>query len=37
MVNVLEKPQFKRAWTVIGEGLSIKTERDYKKAVALLD
>ncbi len=37
MVNVLEKPQFKRAWTVVGAGLSIKTERDHKKAVALLD
>ncbi len=37
MVNVLERPQFKRAWTVVGAGLSIKTERDYRKAVALLD
>ena len=37
MVNVLEKPQFKQAWSVIGSGLSIKTEQDYKKAVALLD
>lgn len=37
MVDVLEKPQFKRAWTVVGAGLSIKTEQDYKRAVALLD
>ena len=37
MVNVLEKPQFKRAWSVVSVGLSIKTERDYKQAVTLLD
>lgn len=37
MVNVLERPQFKHAWTVVGAGLSVKTERDYQKAVALLD
>ena len=37
MVNVLEKPQFRRAWTVVGTGLSMKTDHDYKKAVALLD
>jgi HTH-type transcriptional regulator/antitoxin HigA len=37
MVNVLERPQFKRAWTVVSEGLSIRTEQDHKKAVALLD
>lgn len=37
MVNVLEQPQFKRAWSVVGAGLSIKTEQDYRKAVALLD
>lgn len=37
MVNVLAKPQFKRAWTVVSAGLSIKTEQDYKKAAALLD
>ncbi len=37
MVNVLEKPQFRRAWTVVSAGLSIKTEQDYQRAVALLD
>jgi HTH-type transcriptional regulator/antitoxin HigA len=37
MVSVLEKPQFKRAWTVVGAGLSIKTEHDHQKAIALLD
>ena len=37
MVNVLEKPQFRRAWTVVSTGLFIKTGHDYKKAVALLD
>ena len=37
MVDVLEKPQFKRAWTVVSGGLSIKTGQDYRKAVALLD
>jgi HTH-type transcriptional regulator/antitoxin HigA len=37
MVNVLERPQFKRAWSVVGAGLSVKTEQDDRKAVALLD
>ena len=37
MVNVLEKPQFRRAWTVVSTGLFIKTGHDYKKAAALLD
>ena len=37
MVNVLERPQFKRAWTVVGAGLSVKTAREYRQAVALLD
>ena len=37
MVNVLEKPQFKRAWSVVSMGLSIKSESDHKKAVAFLD
>ena len=36
MVNVLEEPQFKRAWTVVSAGLSIKTAHDDKRAVALL-
>ncbi len=37
MVNVLEKPGFKRAWSHVEAGLSIKNSQDYKKAVALLD
>ncbi|MBI3319093.1 MAG: helix-turn-helix domain-containing protein [Candidatus Omnitrophica bacterium] len=37
MVNVLEKQTFRRAWSVVSDGLSIKTEQDYKRAVALLD
>ena len=37
MVNVLERPRFKQAWSVVSVGLSIKTEHDYKRAVALLD
>ncbi len=37
MVNVLAKPTFQRAWSVVRDGLSIKTEQDYKRAVALLD
>ena len=37
MVNVLERPRFRQAWSVVSAGLSIKTEQDYKRAVALLD
>ena len=37
MVNVLERPQFKRDWSVVSVGLSIKTDMDYQRAVALLD
>lgn len=37
MVNVLDRPQFRRAWSVVYAGLSIKTEQDYQRAVALLD
>lgn len=37
MVNVVERPQFKQAWSVVSAGLSIKTEQDYKRAIALLD
>ena len=37
MVNVLERPQFRQAWSIVSGGLSIKTEQDYKRAVALLD
>jgi HTH-type transcriptional regulator/antitoxin HigA len=31
------RPRFKQAWSVVEPGLLIKTERDYKRAVALLD
>ena len=37
VVNVLERPQFRKAWSVVGAGLSIKTEQDYQQAVTLLD
>ena len=37
MVNVLERPQFRRAWSIVSAGLSIKTEQDYQQAVTLLD
>ncbi len=37
MVNVLERPQFRQAWSVVSAGLSIKTEQDYQQAIALLD
>ena len=37
MVNVIEKSEFKRAWSVIEPGLLIKTREDYKQAVKMLD
>lgn len=37
MVNVIEQPAFQHAWSVVERALSIKTEHDYKRAVALLD
>lgn len=37
MVNVIGKPEFKDAWSVVRPGLSIKTEHDYKQAVDVLD
>ena len=37
MVNILERPQFRQAWSVVSAGLSIKTEQDYQQAVTLLD
>jgi HTH-type transcriptional regulator/antitoxin HigA len=36
-VNVIEKPAFKRAWSVVEQGLSIKTDSAHRRAVALLD
>ncbi len=37
MVNVIEKSEFKHAWSVIEPGLLIKTEKDYQEAVNVLD
>jgi len=37
MVNVLEKPEFKKAWAVVDKGLSIRTEADYNKALSMLN
>jgi HTH-type transcriptional regulator/antitoxin HigA len=37
MVNLLEKPEIKQVWPVVGHGLAIRTEADYDRAVELLD
>ena len=37
MGHIIEQPAFKQAWSVIGPGLSIKTEQDYKRALRVLD
>ena len=37
MTNVLEKPGFKQAWSVVSGGLAIRSEEDYKRAVEMLD
>ena len=37
MVNILEKPEFKKAWSVVNEGLSIRNEADYNKALEVLN
>lgn len=37
MVNILEKPEFKKAWAVVDQGLSIHTEADYNKAIEMLN
>src|SRR3989338_3973927 len=37
MVNILEKPGFKKAWSVVDQGLSIRTEADYNKAIGMLN
>src|SRR3990167_5682406 len=37
IVNILEKPEFKKAWSVVDKGLSIRTEADYNKAVKILN
>lgn len=37
MISILEKPKIKRVWSDVGEGLSIKTDKDYNLAIAILD
>ena len=37
MVNILEKPEFQKAWAVVDQGLSIRTEADYNKAIGMLN
>lgn len=37
MVNILEKPGFRQAWSLVDKGLSIRTEADYNKAVEVLN
>ena len=37
MVNLLEKPGFKKAWSVVDQGLSIRTETDYNRAIEMLN
>ena len=37
MVSILEKPKLKQVWPDMGEGLTIRTEADYDKAVTILD
>lgn len=37
MVNILEKPGFRQAWSLVDKGLSIRTEADYNKAVEMLN
>ncbi len=37
MMNLLEKPELKQVLPAVGEGLSIRTEADYDRAVAMLD
>ena len=37
MMNVLEQPEVKQVWPVVGDGLLIRTEEDYDRAVKLLN
>ena len=37
MVSVLEKPELKKVWSDVGEGLTIQTEADYDRAIELLN
>ena len=37
MINVLEKPAIKQVWPDVGAGLSIRTEKDYDRAVTILN
>lgn len=37
MISVLEKPEVKQVWPAVGEGLAIRTEKDYDRAIELLN
>ncbi len=37
MISILEKPELRQVWPAMGEGLTIRTEKDYNRAVALLN
>ena len=37
MTNVVEKPGFKQAWSLVSVGLAIHSEEDYRRAVQVLD
>lgn len=37
MLSVLEKPEVKQVWPAVGEGLTIQTEADYDRAIAILN
>lgn len=37
MIRVLEKPEVKQVWPAVGEGLSIRTVKDYDRAIELLN
>ena len=37
MADLLQKPKFRKAWSVVSLGLSLRTRQQYKRAVGLLD
>ncbi len=37
MADLLKKPKFRKAWSVVSLGLSVRTRQEYKRAVVLLD
>ena len=37
MAELLATPKFRKAWSVVSFGLSIRTRRQYKQAIVLLD